>query len=70
MVPQQLDSELGEGRVRGNSRQMFLEANGVQLRLTRVNLGGAPDNLSGGAVSLGFTPEQAIVLPHGALAGA
>ncbi|MEP1157738.1 MAG: ABC transporter ATP-binding protein [Roseibium sp.] len=54
----------------GNARQMFLEANGVPLRLSRVNLGGTAGSISGAAVPIGFEPDQAIVLPHGDLAGA
>ncbi|MBN9669201.1 ABC transporter ATP-binding protein [Roseibium aggregatum] len=54
----------------GNSRQMFLDAKGVDLRLSRVNSGQSPEDLSGRSVSLGFAADQAIVLPHGDLAGA
>ncbi len=54
----------------GNSRQMFLDANGVNLRLSRVNSGGEPDDISGGDIAVGFAPDQAIVLPRGDLAGA
>ncbi len=54
----------------GNSRQMFLQSNGVDLRLSRINSGVTPEDLSGGSVPIGFAAEQAIVLPHGDLAGA
>jgi spermidine/putrescine transport system ATP-binding protein len=78
--PEQLSLDTGLGNAlsaawvkeefEGNSRQMFLEANGIGLRLSRVNSGKAPDDFSGGTVPVGFAPEQAIVLPEGELAGA
>ncbi|TYC52759.1 ABC transporter ATP-binding protein [Rhodobacterales bacterium] len=54
----------------GNARHMFLEAGDVQLRLSKVNSGQSQETPSGGTVPLGFAAEQAMVLPHGELAGA
>ncbi|MBD8875874.1 ABC transporter ATP-binding protein [Roseibium polysiphoniae] len=54
----------------GNARLLFLGANGVDLRLTRINTGERPADLAGTAVHVGFDPSKAFVLPHSALAGA
>lgn len=54
----------------GNARLLFLGANGVDLRLTRINTGERPADLAGAAVHVGFDPAKAFVLPHSALAGA
>ncbi|MEJ8472790.1 ABC transporter ATP-binding protein [Roseibium algae] len=54
----------------GNSRLIFLEANGMPLHLARVNTGSAHEDMSAGPIPVGFAAEQAIVLPLGDLAGA
>ncbi|WP_346909812.1 ABC transporter ATP-binding protein [uncultured Roseibium sp.] len=54
----------------GNSRHLFLKANGLDLRLSRVNTGVKPDSETGGAVDVSFAADKAIVLPASALAGA
>jgi spermidine/putrescine transport system ATP-binding protein len=65
-----IGTQLIKEEFEGNSRHLFLEANGVHLRLLRVNQGKAPAETSGGSVAVKFAPEAAIVLPHGELAGA
>lgn len=54
----------------GNARHLFVGANDIDLRVSRVNTGSSTDNLNGSAVTVGFEPENAIVLPYGPLAGA
>ncbi|MBO0347299.1 ABC transporter ATP-binding protein [Roseibium sp. CAU 1637] len=53
----------------GNARHLFLNSQGVDLRLSRINLGAKTDDLSGSVITAGFSADQAIVLPHGPLAG-
>lgn len=53
----------------GNARHLFLNSQGVDLRLSRINLGAKTDDLSGSVITAGFATDQAIVLPHGPLAG-
>ncbi|WP_417691718.1 ABC transporter ATP-binding protein [Roseibium sp.] len=53
----------------GNARHLFLNSQGVDLRLSRINLGAKTDDLSGSVITAGFAANQAIVLPHGPLAG-
>lgn len=65
-----LTAEWVKEEFEGNARHMFLKSNGIDLRLSRVNMGGRDDTPAGRAVQIGFAPDQAIVLPHGDLAGA
>lgn len=54
----------------GNARHLFVDANDINLRVTRTNTGVAADSLSGSSVKVGFDPQNAMVLPFGELAGA
>ncbi|MBD8890787.1 ABC transporter ATP-binding protein [Roseibium litorale] len=69
-APNTIAASVTKEEFEGNSRILFVSANGVDMRVTRVNRGGSDGMVTGHAVTFAFDPAHATVLPHGQLAGA
>ncbi|SHN19037.1 ABC transporter ATP-binding protein [Roseibium suaedae] len=69
-APNTIAASVVKEEFEGSARILFLKANGIDMRITRVNRGASDALANGQALVCAFDPDHATVLPHGPLAGA